>query len=94
MATTTAQRARRRQLRWFVLIWIAITFIMGACTFFAIFVVLGDTNILGRSERNFALPTPIVNPTAVIVAVNSTAIPAQPTEAIAPTILPTDDPAE
>lgn len=71
----SAQQARRRQLRWFVLIWTAITFIMGACTFFAIFVVLGETGILGRSERNFALPTANSNPTQVIAAVNPTAIP-------------------
>jgi hypothetical protein len=93
----TAQLAHKsrmkRQLRWFVVIWTAITFIMGACTFFAIFWVLGETGIGGSTGRSFALPTsvPTVQPVtaAAIVVVPTlapTAIPATP--------VPTNPPAE
>jgi polysaccharide biosynthesis protein PslG len=92
MATLNAQKSRlRRQLRWFVLIWTVITIIMGACTFFAIFVVLGETNIMGRSERNIALPT--ANAVAVQQdGVNPTGIPT--IQQVAPTIQPTPVPVQ
>lgn len=87
---STAERSKlRRQLRGFVLLWTAITFIMGACTFFAIFWVLGETGITSRPGRNFALPTsaPIQQQVA---AVNATTM---PTQVIQPTVQPTPLPA-
>lgn len=89
MATlqTTAQRSRIRQLRMFVLVWIGITFIMGACTFFAIFWVLGETGIVAGSDRNFALPT---SPPTV-AAVIPTTIPTQAQVVVPPTDVPTEN---
>lgn len=89
MATlqTTAQRSRIRQLRMFVLVWIGITFIMGACTFFAIFWVLGETGIVAGSDRNFALPT---SPPTV-AAVIPTTIPTQAPAVVPPTDVPTEN---
>ncbi|MBL8164404.1 MAG: beta-galactosidase [Anaerolineae bacterium] len=91
-ATNTAQRARmRRQLRGFILVWIAVTFIMGACTFFAIFWVLGETGLIagGTSGRNFALPTN--NPGAAAVIVSSP-IPTREQPTAQPTTPPTPIP--
>lgn len=89
MATlqTTAQLSRIRQLRMFVLVWIGITFIMGACTFFAIFWVLGETGIVAGSDRNFALPT---SPPTV-AAVIPTTIPTQAPAVVPPTDVPTEN---
>lgn len=96
MTSTTGQRTQlRRQLRWFVLIWTAITFIMGACTFFAIFVVLGESGILGSGDRTFALPTANSGVIQQAAALNPTAIPTRQSvaAAITPTPAPTDQPA-
>src|SRR5687767_3396616 len=90
MATlqTGLQHTRlRKQLRGFVILWLGITFMMGACTFFAIFWVLGETGLVGgASGRNFALPTSLP---PQVVAVNPTSVPAVPTQA-AQSVLPTD----
>ncbi|MEP6986755.1 MAG: hypothetical protein ABI970_14205 [Chloroflexota bacterium] len=85
----SVQRTRlRKQLRGFVILWLGITFMMGACTFFAIFWVLGETGLVGgASGRNFALPTSLP---IQAVAVNPTALPV-PTQA-AQTVPPTDAP--
>jgi len=71
----------------FVLVWIGITFIMGACTFFAIFWVLGETGIVAGSDRNFALPT---SPPTV-AAVIPTTIPTQAPAVVPPTDVPTEN---
>lgn len=85
MATlqTSMQRTRlRKQLRGFVILWLGITFMMGACTFFAIFWVLGETGILGgTSGRNFALPTSQPIQAAIIPTVIPTQAPAAATSA-------------
>jgi len=89
MATTTQRTRVRRQLRGFVIAWTAITFVMGACTFFAIFWVLGETGLIANDSggRNFALPTS--NP---VVAIASTPIPTRVSQGVTPTIQPTVEP--
>src|ERR1051325_10183307 len=89
-AQTSIQRPHlRKQLRGVVILWLGITVMMGACTFFAIFWVLGETGLVGgASGRNFALPTSL--PTQV-AAVIPTALPVQPTQA-PQTVPPTDAP--
>lgn len=89
MATvqTSMQSTRlRKQLRWFVALWLGVTFIMGACTFFAIFWVVGETGIVMPGGRNFALPTSLPTQQATIAAVVPTLAPptaVQPTDAAA-----------
>jgi polysaccharide biosynthesis protein PslG len=83
MATTTLEAMKlKRQLRWFVVFWTFLTVVMGACTFFAIFWVLGETGLPGSSGRSFALPT--LPPTQAAVVMQPTALPtnepAEPTE--------------
>lgn len=88
---TSMQRTRlRKQLRGFVILWLGITFMMGACTFFAIFWVLGETGILGGSSgRNFALPT---SQPIQAVAIIPTALPTQaPVATTAPTNAPNSE---
>lgn len=96
MAAAQAQNAHKarmkRQLRGFVLVWTAITFIMGACTFFAIFWVLGETGLGGSSGRSFALPTSVPIQQPIVAAVNPTVVPT-PVAAVA-TPVPTDVPVE
>jgi hypothetical protein len=74
----------RRQIRDFVLIWTGITFVMGACTFLAIFWVLGQgAPLIPGSQRNFSLPTP----SGQAAALDSTPIPTRQA-VIQPTPLP------
>jgi hypothetical protein len=94
--STARQDRLRRQLRGFIILWIAVTFIMGACTFFAIFWVLGEAGLVSTGSRSFALPTAILTTAPQALAVNPTAIPTQkPTEvtvAQAATEAPTQGP--
>jgi hypothetical protein len=48
---TTARNAVRKQIRAFVLIWIGITLVMGACTFVAIYMAYDALNETARTSR-------------------------------------------
>lgn len=88
---TTQQARVRRQLRGFVLAWVLITLVMGACTFFAIFWVLGETGLVANNGgRSFALPTS--NPASVAV-IASTPIPTRE-QVVQPTVAPTIEPTQ
>src|SRR5689334_20783350 len=89
-AQTSVQRTRlRKQLRGFVILWLGITFMMGACTFFAIFWVLGETGLVGgASGRNFALPTSLPTQSVAIIP---TALPTQAAQSVKPTDEPTPE---
>ncbi len=91
-AQMTHKARMKRQLRWFVVIWTAITFIMGICTFFAIFWVLGETGI-GNRGRSFALPTSVPTlPPATVAAV--AIVPTSEPTSIPVTPVPSSTPAE
>jgi len=68
---STARNAVRRQMRAFVVIWIGITLVMGACTFVAIYMAYGSLNQNPRSS-GVGIP-PVTTPTQV--GVLPTAIP-------------------
>lgn len=85
--STARQDRLRRQLRGFIILWIAVTFVMGACTFFAIFWVLGEAGLVNTGSRSFALPTSIPTTQSQVLAVNPTTIPTQVTQ---PTQKPTE----
>ncbi len=85
--STVRQDRLRRQLRGFVILWLAVTFVMGACTFFAIFWVLGEAGLVSTGTRNFALPTAIPTTQPQALVVNPTTIPTQVS-------LPTEKPTE
>lgn len=97
----------RRQIRTFVIVWMGITLLMGACTFFAIYAAYGAlTQNANPRQSNLVLPnntgsqlvasTPI--PTRAIVAQAATATqevqqpPAAKTQNAAPDVKPTDAP--
>ncbi len=87
MATPSLVR-RRRQIRSFVLVWTAITFVMGACTFVAIYATYGALaqNLNGQRSR-LALPTT----SATLAVVAPTPIPTRQVAAAAPTATPRSD---
>ncbi len=78
----------KRQLRGFVLLWTVITILMGACTFFAIFWVLGETGFGASSQRNFALPTNLPTQPQQVAVLPTI----EPTQAPPPTVEPTPVP--
>lgn len=68
-AQSSAQRTRvRKQLRGFVLIWTTITFVMGACTFIAIYAAYGALSQNSGSRSNVALPISTRTPQSAAVA--------------------------
>jgi len=71
----------RKQIRGFVLVWIGVTLVMGACTFVAIYLAYGSLQDNPNGLRNVAVP---VSPTSVALAVTSTSVPTR----IAPTLTP------
>jgi len=89
-AQNSVQRTRlRKQLRGFVILWLGITFMMGACTFFAIYIVLDQTGLIEKaSGRNFALPTSLPTQSVAIIP---TALPTQAAQSVKPTDAPTTE---
>lgn len=82
---------RRRQIRDFALVWTAITVIMGACTFVAIYTAYGSLNqdAANPNQRQVALYTPTTGAAAVV----PTAIPTLQIAASVPSATPQPPPA-
>lgn len=83
MTTTMRPRNKRRgQIRTFAIVWTGITLVMGACTFFAIYIAYGvintpTTNSVADS-RSVALPVITNTVPAAVVLPSSTPAPVQP----------------
>ena len=87
------QATRRNQLRGFVVIWTAITFLMGAATFLAIyFTYSGQTGDNGGLSQDVALPVDTTETAEVVVIPSPTSPPASPTPIPTETPVPTDAP--
>ncbi|MBI5671619.1 MAG: hypothetical protein HZC41_26805 [Chloroflexi bacterium] len=87
--TAQSLARRRKQIRDFVLIWTGITVVMGACTFFAIYITYPSASTaLGLSPRqsNYALAT--ATPLGAGAAFNATPIPTRQIIAASPTPQP------
>jgi hypothetical protein len=108
MTSSSSSQARfRNQVRTFVLIWIGITFIVGALTFIAIYMAYPAFSPPpgGSGARNVALPTsstrvaqaatatlrPTVEPTLAPTAAATEVVQAAPADQATPTLLPVDD---
>ena len=101
--TTTSKipyrRRKRRQVAVFVVLWVALTLVMGACTFVAIYFASGEINLPAlqaaaptatRLQATATLLPTIPPATATPTVV--TDIPAEPTDVPAtPTLLPRED---
>ncbi len=83
--TPRPQRRARRQVIVFVLVWLAITLVMGACTFIAIYFASGEANL---SSLLAAAPT------ATQIQATATLLPTIPPATATPTVAATDTPAE
>ncbi|MCB9454082.1 MAG: hypothetical protein H6672_21825 [Anaerolineaceae bacterium] len=88
MATQSMPANSRKQVRNFVIIWVAVTLIMGACTFIAIFTAYGALN--DRAQQVSVLP-PTVTAVSQAAAINPTPIPTRqitnlPTNTPPPTV--------
>lgn len=85
---TTSRAAFRRQVRNFVIVWMGITFVVGAMTFIAVYMTYPSLNPGGDDLRSSAaLPT---NPPTRVVQVVATATP-PPTVTPAPTQVVTEE---
>jgi polysaccharide biosynthesis protein PslG len=73
----------RRQIRGFVLVWIAITLAMGACTFAAIYLAYSSLQSGSNGLRNVAVPAAT---TSVAMSVTSTSVPTR--QSVQPTLTP------
>ncbi len=94
MARTTREIRIRRQLRGFVLIWAGITFIVGAVTFIAIYVLNGQLidNRFGGTLRNVAIPETVEGVVADVPTVTINTPTLFPTREIAVAAVATDPP--
>ncbi len=94
MARTTREIRIRRQLRGFVLIWAGITFIVGAVTFIAIYVLNGQLidNRFGGTLRNVAIPETVEGVVAGVPTITINTPTLFPTREIAVAAVATDPP--
>ena len=82
MAASSAKARFRRQVRTFALIWIGITFILGASTFIAIYMAYGTMNPSGGSNlRNVAIPNEPTEAAQALAATGTPTATQQPTQA-------------